>query len=185
VAKRANVYGGSKDPNRGTWCTPKRWAEYVGPFDVDPFSNPRSHIVSSARCMLERGDNGFGSEPEERRVPGRYFTTEHGNCSADENTRVFLQPPYEIVDQVVGHYGHTRFTALLRFDPPVGWFKKLYRLSELVCVISDKRLNFEPPPGLGPKGNNAQPFPHALFYRRAEDATRDVLRRCISWRPRP
>lgn len=179
MAKRANVHGGSKDPNRGKWCTPKRWAGYVGAFDLDPFSNPYSHVVAAAACMLERGDNGFGSERKDKRVRGRYFTTEHGNCTADEDTRVWLQPPYEIADEAVAHYGHTRFVALLRFDPPVGWFRALYKLSELVCVPADKRFAFEPPPGVDP---SSPPIPHVLFYRRAEDVTRDVLRHCISWK---
>jgi hypothetical protein len=37
--KKANVFGatGKKEKERGTWCTPKNWAEAVGPWDLDPF----------------------------------------------------------------------------------------------------------------------------------------------------
>lgn len=173
LKKRANVRGGSKDENRGTWCTPKAWADRVGPWDVDPFSNPRSHIVSAQACMLERGDTGLAIADE----PGTYRCGGEVRHATDE-TRVFIQPPYEIVLEALAHYGHTRFCALLRFDPSTTWFAKLYRLSSLVCVTR-RRIPFEPPPGVKA---SAQPFPHALFYRRAEDATPAVLRACIAWR---
>lgn len=192
--RKANVWGGSRDPNRGKWCTPKRWAEYVGPVDVDPFTNSRSHIEAAVHCMLdERGDNGFGvADP---RLPGQYLARATGAllgkgevprigdvvAVADENTKTWFQPPYDIVDEALAHWGHTRFIALLRWDPPVGWFQWLYRHSELVCAPRDKRLAHEAPPGT----KKSQPaLQHVLFYRRAEDATRDVLRRCFSWRPR-
>lgn len=193
----ANVFGGTKDPNRGKWCTEQRWAEYVGPFDLDAFTNSRSHIVARVHCMLdERGDSGFGVEPEDKRVPGQYLARKttgkplgKGELArkrdtiaiADENTRLWFQPPYEIVEEALDHYAHTRFVALLRWDPPCRWYQRLYKLSELVCSPRDKRMSHESPSGV--KGG-APPLPHVLFYRRAEDATRDVLRRCNSWRPR-
>jgi hypothetical protein len=200
-AKKRSVFGGTKDPNRGTWTTQQRWADYVGKFDVDVFSNPRSKIVADVHCMLERGDDAFGGYEIGDRIAGVYRVTsthrkpigpgeiartkgldvEWGYRNATENTRVWIQPPYEIADEAVDHFGHTRFTALLRFDPPVGWFRRLYRLSELVCVPADKRFFFDPPPGVDP---SSPPIPHVLFYRRAEDVTREVLRHCISWRPR-
>lgn len=175
LKQRTNVRGGSKDENRGTWCTPKAWADRVGPWDVDPFSNPRSHIVSTEACMLERGDNGIAIADE----PGTYRVG--GNVHrAGDASRVFIQPPYEIVLDAIAHYGHTRFCALLRFDPSTKWFAQLYRLSALVCVTR-RRIPFEPPPSVKA---STQPFPHALFYRRVEDATPAVLRACIAWRPR-
>jgi hypothetical protein len=195
----ANVFGGTKDPNRGKWCTEARWAGYVGAFDLDPFTNPRSHIEAAVHCMLERNDNGFGLELGGKRTPGEYvarytsrpelrplgkgeLARRHDVIAvAGENTRVWFQPPYEIVDEALDHYGHTRFVALLRWDPPCRWFQRLYKLSELVCSPRDKRMSHESPSGV--KGG-APPLPHVLFYRRAEDATRDVLRRCNSWRPR-
>ncbi len=197
LKKRTNVHGGSKDENRGTWCTPLAWARRVGAWWVDPFSNPRSHIESDRSCQLERGDNGLVAK-----TPGTYFVNPaHCRCRgagwihvngvdvscdacgehvADESTSVFIQPPYEIVLDAIAHYGHTRFCALLRFDPSTQWFAKLYRLSALVCVTR-RRIKYEPPPGVKA---SAQPYPHALFYRRAEDATPAVLRACIAWRTR-
>jgi hypothetical protein len=176
--RAANLNGGSKDPARGMYCTPKWIADIVGAWDLDPFSNPRSHIVSTERCMLEDGGDGL-LDP---RRPGSYRRSgDHVELVAGANKRVWLQPPYEIVDEALAHYGHTRFCALLRFDPSTNWFQKLYRLTRLVCVPRRKRINFEPPPGVTVSENS---YPHALYYARPEDATEQVLRRCIAWRTR-
>lgn len=178
--KKANVFGasGKKEKDRGTWCTPKNWAEAVGPWDLDPFSNPRSHIVSLLRCMLEDGGDGFGG----RLAKGSYRTggnfSEYGEANA--STRVWVQPPYSIVSDAIEHYAHTRFCFLLRFDTRTKWFKRLYALSGLVCVA--RKMEFEPPPGVK---KSANPFPHALFYRNPEDATAAVLRKsAAAWRTR-
>lgn len=176
LAKRggkANVHGGSGEEARGEWCTSKRTATAIGGFDVDPFSNARSHIVAVHHCILARGDNGLVTERGqvgEYRCNGSYRI-------ARENTRVFLQPPYEIVERAVEHFGHTRFCALLRFDPSTDWFEQLKRRCELICVLR-KREEFEPPPGVIAPGKKAggAPFPHALFYARFEDATEAVFR---------
>jgi len=175
-ARRANLNGGSSDPIRGTYCTPKWIADIVGPWDLDPFSNPRSHIVASESCMLERGDNGLASGR-----PGTYALAGCGLLQAHAETRVWIQPPYEIVDEAITHYGHTKFCALLRFDPSTKWFARLYRIARLICVPRGRRVEFDPPPGVTVTKNS---YPHALFYARPEDATEQVLRRCIAWRTR-
>ncbi len=191
--KRSNVNGGSKEIDRGTWCTPKDWAERVGPWDLDAFSNPRSQIVAETACMLERGDDGLAGprrgeyfvSPQHGReailVPGEQprLPTAGGRKRATVDTRFWGQPPYELVDKALEHYGHTRFCFLLRFDPSTQWFIKLYRLARLVCVPRGKRIQFEPPPGVKASNN---PYPHALYYAREEDATPAVLRACIAWR---
>jgi hypothetical protein len=173
-AKRANVHGGSGDEVRGTWCTPKWLAEALGSFHLDPFSNPRSHINAHEECSLEDNADGFGDG-----VLGSYRV---GILiyQADERTRVFLQPPYSIVLRAFEHYRHTRWVALLRFDPSTKWFRTMYREAALICVPR-RRVNFEPPPGVRSSSNT---IPHALYYRHAEDAPEAVLRSCISWRPR-
>jgi hypothetical protein len=179
--KKANVYGTSRkkttrgDEERGTWCTPKWLAEAVGPFHLDPFSNPRSHIESAYACMLERQDDGLSGP-----MKGQYWTALHGSRFTDDQTRVFLQPPYSVVTRAFEHYHHTRWVALLRFDPSTKWFRAMYREAALICVPR-KRVNFEPPPGVKASSNT---IPHALYYRHAEDVTDAVLRACIAWRPR-
>lgn len=172
MKRRANVNGGSGDPLRGSYCTPKKWADLIGSWGLDPFSNPRSHIVSSRSCQLERGDNGLEpGPPGTYRIGGRVFR-------ATAATRVFIQPPYEIVHEAISHYGHTRFCALLRFDPSTDWFLRLRRLTKLFAVPLAERFEFEPPPGVEASGN---PYPHAFYFANPADATPELLRRCEAW----
>jgi hypothetical protein len=181
-AARPNVKGGSGEIDRGTWCTAKDWAIAVGAWDLDPFSNPRSHILSVTRCMLEDGGDAFGgSEPGAR--PGFYRTgNAHGaqptTGVADDLTRVWIQPPYELVPQAIAHYGHTRFCALLRWSPDVkAWFPELWRRTAVVAHPWCERMEFEAPPGVEKSGD--MPFPHALFYACESDITDAVRARCI------
>lgn len=181
-AARVNVKGGSGDEDRGTWCTAKDWAVAVGAWDLDPFSNPRSHILSAVRCMLEDGGDAFGGgKPGE--TPGLYLTGTSGlqpgrSAVADELTRVWIQPPYELVAAAIAHYGHTRFCALLRWSPDVkAWFPELWRRTAVVAHPWCERMEFEPPPGVDKSGD--MPFPHALFYAHEGDITDAVRARCI------
>lgn len=193
-AGAANVNGGSGETARGAWCTPKKWAERVGEWDLDPFSNPRSHIVSKASCQLERRDNGL-FVPQ---TPGSYWvapgadaTSEHDAVIAAveamergelemsiarSSTRVFIQPPYDIVLEAIAHYGHTRFCALLRFDPSTDWFAALWALTDVVAIPFGERLDFEPPPGIDSSSN---PYPHAFFYASERDVTDEIRKHCI------
>lgn len=183
----ANVYGGSDETVRGTWCTPKDWAEAVGPWDLDPFSNPRSHILSEQRCMLEDGGDGLLSLGVR---PGawRNGATRVIGCAA-ENTRVWIQPPYSLVHEALDHYGHTRWCALLRFDPRTEWFKRITAMCSLIAV--PRKCEFEPPPELAKKTKKgtpkkgANPVPHALYFANAADVTPAVLSKsALAWRTR-
>lgn len=183
---RANVKGGSGEEDRGTWCTSKVWAAAVGPWDLDPFSNPRSHIASVTRCMLEDGGDAFGGGPPGGARPGLYLAgNAHGaqpsSGVADELTRVWIQPPYELVAEAIAHYGHTRFCALLRWSPDVkAWFPQLWERTAVVCHPWCERMEFEPPPGVPSSGD--MPYPHALYYAHEADVTDEVRARCIVWR---
>jgi hypothetical protein len=165
------------EDGRGSWCTPKKYADKVGRFDLDPFSNSRSHINAASTCWLERGDDGLGNGE-----PGSYWQEEYagvGFGKATATTRVWIQPPYDIVLKAIRHYGHTRFTALLRLDPSTQWFEELYKLSEIILVPAGDRIEFDPPPGVKPSSN---PFPHGFFYKRESDVP-DALREvCFEWR---
>lgn len=170
-----NVRGKSGDPNRGQWCTNRVLASAVGTFDLDPFSNARSHIVSDAACWLERGDDGFGDG-----TPGSYRIAGRGLLKAGAATKVWGQPPYSITLRAFRHYAHTRWAFLLRFDPRPEWFDLIYDAAELVCVLRDKGVrDFEPPPGVKQSGST---FPHAIYYRHAADVTDEVLAVSIAWR---
>src|SRR5262245_47299566 len=75
-AAPVNVHGGSRELSRGAWCTPKWLADLIGPVDLDPCSNPRSHIQAAEHWMLELGQNGLLAKPS-------------------SVYRVFINPPYE------------------------------------------------------------------------------------------
>jgi hypothetical protein len=181
-----NGNGGSGDPLRGTYCTPKDWAIAVGSWDLDPFSNPRSHILAADHLSLERGDDGlldlaqpgsFYRAPrtdDEKRVA--QFNRDAFMFVATAGTRVFLQPPYELAAEAIGHYGHTRFCALLRLDPSPEWAETLWPLVKRIAIPFRVRLEFEGPPGIE---TSKSPYPHAFYYTHEEDVTDEIRRRCI------
>ncbi len=172
---------------RGAWCSPPEYTAAAGPFDLDPFTNPRSTLVAKHTCMLERGDDGFGLS--RRDVPGTFYVNPSGcddvgckTCGyriAHDTWKVWIQPPYDIVLEALAHYGHTRFVALLRLDTSTLWFEQLFGLCEVIMVPKRDRLEFVPPPGVEASTN---PFPHGLYYRRAEDVTDAIRALCYEWR---
>ncbi len=170
----ANVAGGSGEVARGPWCTPKALALAVGSWDLDPFSNQRSHVAAAKRCMLEDGGDGFGDGSG----PGSYRVRSRDAEYADATTRVWLQPPYEIVLDVVDHYKHTRFAALLRWAPDTRWFAALWPYVLAVAFPRGERLEFEPPEGVEASSN---PYPHAIYYACQHDITDEIRATCIVW----
>lgn len=189
---------------RGAWCTPRKFADAVGAFDVDPFTNPRSWIRARWTCMLERGDNGLVTGTEPGWFLGReccgaeagsrietaltnktflatreaIFATQNSLRQATAKTRVWIQPDYGFVLEAIRHYGHTRFTALLRLDTSTQWFEELFERTQVIMVPRRERIEFEPPPGVKPSSN---PFPHGLFYARADDVTPEIAALCYEW----
>lgn len=156
-------------PDRDTWVTPYALAMKLGPWDLDPCSNERSHIIAAKTFDLElRGQDGLRLAK-----------------FVSRSTRAFINPPYSrgMVEQFVDAYAHTMFCFLLRFDPSTEWFRKLMLRTELVCVLNE-RINFEPPPGVEPHHKLSNPFPHALFYRRECDVTAAVLAASYVLEPR-
>lgn len=138
-----NPIGGSQDPVRDGACTPKWLADLLPTYDVDPCSNPRSHIRARERVMLERRQDGL-------------------RISAGSAMTVFCNPPYSRgqVIQWVHRYQNTDFTFLLRWDPSTKWFATLWPLC-WGAWFPNLRMNFEPPPGVKFSSN---PFPHALYF---------------------
>lgn len=177
----ANVHGGSGERRRGSYCTPRKWALAVGPWDVDPFSNPRAHIVAADRCMLEDGGDGLVVGE-----PGSYRVGADGPVKiASAETRAWLQPDYArgVVERVVQHYRHTRFCALLRFAPDTAWFEALWpRIA--VIAVPPERIPFETPDGIelanADEGEDrGAPFPHVFYYSDPRDITDEIARTCI------
>jgi hypothetical protein len=171
--KPANVLGGSGEVARGSYCTPAKYAAAVGPWDLDPFSNPRSHIVATVRCMLEDGGDGIADAT----LPGCFRSGREGHVHvAGEQMRVWLQPDYSFVDEAIEHYGHTRFCALLRFDPSTAWFAALWPKTRVIAIPFGERLEFEAPPGIETSSN---PHAHAFFYADENDLTSEMRQFCI------
>lgn len=160
---------GHNPGDRGGWCTPKWLADMIGHWDLDPCSNPRSHVVAGTKYMLERGEDGLAHE-----------NAIHGFLV--DKTRVYINPPYEngSVARWFEAYKHTNWCFLLRFDPSTKWFEPIYRAAEVVAVPLGRRVNFEPPPGVKASSNA---IAHALYYKRAQDVTPAVFAACAWWRP--
>lgn len=150
--------------DRDTWCTPKWITAAIGDFDLDPCANDRSHVSARTCFRLERGEDGLA------RAAG-----------IGRDWRVFINPPYSDVMPWVKAYQHTRFAFLLKFDPSTRWFAELVQHTGLILAPRGTRIQFEPPPGVPPKKAKANQFPHALFYRRADDASAAIRERCYSW----
>jgi hypothetical protein len=162
-----NPVGGSGEvEGRDSACTPAWLAKLIGPVDVDPCSNPRSHIQAVDRVMLENGGDGLFEDAGS----GHYL---HDGMvkHADDCTQTFDNPPYARgqVIRWVRHWYHTDFIFLLRWDPSPEWFFTLLPKCAYVwfpyptdAVSKKKRLEFEPPPGVTFSSN---PFPHALYLR--------------------
>lgn len=156
-------------PDRDTWCTPKDLAEALGKFDLDPCSNPRSHIRAEHSFMLERNENGLDVSAVQKRMNIRTGEAWWSSC-------VFINPPYSDVMPWVEAYKGTRFCFLLKFDPSTKWFAALFECTSFVLFPRGTRIEFEPPPGI--KGDSNQ-FPHALFFAHANDAASAIRALCL------
>lgn len=185
LSRTANVHGGSGETARGAFCTPRKYALAVGSWDLDPFSNPRSHIVAAVRCMLEDGGDGFGDGTPGSYRTGGDVTRVQLEAVAVATTRVWIQPPYErgFIARAVAHYGHTRFCALLRFAPDTEWFALLWPLVRVIAIPRE-RLPFETPDGVRLEDTDegedrGAPFPHVFFYADERDVTDEIRRLCI------
>ena len=149
--------------DRDTWCTPKWIADALGQVDLDPCSNERSHIQAKVKFDLANDVDGLANA-----------------AGIGKSWRVFVNPPYSDVRPWIDAYAHTRFVFLLKFDPSTKWFARLMELTETVLIPKGTRVAFEPPPGVD---GIANPFPHALFFAKAEDVPPELLERCFpQWR---
>lgn len=152
------------EPDRDSWCTPRWLATAIGPWDLDPCANSRSHVAATRRFDLAAGQDGL-----------ELASAQSAAC------RVWINPPYSRgqVERWFAAYRHTAWCFLLRFDPSTAWFAAIYAAAALVAVPVGQRVNFEPPPGVRGSSN---PYPHALFFARESDATPELLRLCVAWR---
>lgn len=125
------------------WCTPKWLAEALGPFDLDPCSNERSHIRAPITCG---GDPERGSRPDGLAFDWGILST-------------FANPPYSKVLpwalKLAAHQGP--WVALVKLDPTTRWWATLMTADPTVAPFR-KRIAFE-----GDKAMTAN-FPSALVY---------------------
>lgn len=163
---KVNPLGGTGDPVRDGWCTPRWFAELIGPVDIDPCSNERSHIQARLRACgpgVPSYADGVPAAPAcglamAPLVPADWLA--FINCGYSRGT----------VIQFVRAYAHVRFQFLLRFDTSTEWFSELFEIANWIAFPRLRRVNFEPPPGV-PESSNA--YPIGLFCR---DLPRKELR---------
>jgi hypothetical protein len=139
-----NPYGGADPDARQHWCTPKWLANLIGPVDLDPCSNERSHIQARIKW-----------QPPRDALAIRTFPT---------GWTIYCNPPYGRgeVERWVASFSRANFLFLLRFDPSTIWFARLMKHRPYVWFPRGRRIAFEPPPGVAASSN---PFPHALFCK--------------------
>ncbi len=151
--------------DRDTWCTPKWITEAIGRFDLDPCSNARSTVQAINTMEIDRGIDGLAHAED-----------------VEPDWRAFINPPYSDVRPWIDAYAHTRFVFLLKLDPSTKWFAELIKHTELILIPRGTRVEFVAPEGVPADKSIANPFPHALFYARAEDATPEIRALCWAWR---
>lgn len=158
------------DPDRDTWTTPRWFTRRLGRVWLDPCSNAFSKVDAERTFRLDRGQDGLElAKHVPRNPPGI----------------VFINPPYSrgMVIKFVSAYAATRFCFLLRFDPSTDWFKLLQKHTGAI-VVPNRRINFDPPPGLVvATDNHNNPFPHAAYFRDLEDVPRGLRDISLVLRP--
>lgn len=108
------------------WCTPRWLTDALGPFDLDPCSNPQSSVQAHTTYSLERGQNGLV-------LPW--------------SGSVFCNPPYSDVmpwaARLSIHDGP--WVALVKLDPTTRWWAQLMRANPIWAPFR-KRIRFEGAP---------------------------------------
>jgi len=137
------------------WCTPADLAHDLGPFNVDPCSNNRSHIHAATRYSVVK--NGLT-------VPwlGSVFV----NCP--------YSAPMPWCTRLVEH--PDAFCALLKLDPTTRWFALLVD-SGATWAPFRARLKFERPDKPPMTAN----FPSVLVWGGGWKPSRAITARL--WRP--
>ena len=105
-SKRVNAASQQPDVSSDSWCTPEWLCDELGEFDLDPCSNPRSHIKSRVALSLENGENGL---------------------TAGWMGSVYVNPPYSNPHpwcvRLASHVGP--WIALVKLDTTTRWWAEL------------------------------------------------------------
>lgn len=130
------------------WVTPKYLCDLLGPFDLDPASNARSHVRAASMCTL---DESIVSASANVFLDG---------LAHPWRGSVFTNFPYSKplpwCVKLAEHDGP--WCALVKLDPTCRWWSTLMSATPQVAPFR-KRLKFE-----GDKAMTAN-FPSALVYR--------------------
>ena len=132
-----------------TWCTPSWLAALLGEFDLDPCSNPHSHVTSTRKLSLEAGNDGLvdpwaGS--------------------------VFVNPPYSNpLPWAQRLLFHTKpWAALVKLDPTTQWWRVL--TDGATWAAFRRRLKFD----RHDKAPLSANFPSALVWGRGWHPSADL-----------
>ncbi len=157
----SNLHGRNADGSGDEYCTPKKYTDALGLWDLDPCSNKRSTVQAIKTFDLELGGED-----------GIVLASK-----VDAKTKTFINPPYSDVMPWVEAYAHVRFCFLLKFDPSTKWFHELIENSELI-LIPKERIAF-----IKVDGEEAQAvaFPHAFYFAKAKDAPKALRDLCFRW----
>lgn len=129
--------------DRDSYCTPKWLTDLLPLVDLDPASNQRSTVRAVDSCSIDRGEDGL-------------LVSWFG--------LVFVNGPFSDLmpwaQKLAAEYRNIRGAGfLVNADPSTAWWKILRRYLPLRFDF-DKRIQFEPPPGVVPSSNSK---PQALL----------------------
>jgi hypothetical protein len=118
------------DGSTDAQCTPRDLALDLGPFDLDPCANPRSHVRALTQYMLERGEDGLS-------LPWR-------------DVSVFCNGPYSNplpwCERLRAHEGP--WCSLWKCDTTTRWFAELMAAGASWAPFRN-RLRYERPGNCG------------------------------------
>ncbi len=150
LASAETPFQASQHPSAGTdsWTTPAWLAAALGPVDLDPCSNERSHIRARRMLQLEPVDLTIPPMPpsldEVMAFERRTRTQQADGLAAPWVGSVFVNPPYSAVGpwaaRLAAHDGP--WIALLKLDPTTRWWATLMAAAPIVAPFR-KRIAFE------------------------------------------
>lgn len=144
------------DDSTDAQCTPRDLADELGAFDLDPCSNPRSHIRALRSYQLERGEDGLA-------LPWAGSVWVNGPYS----------DPLPWCQRLRAH--EAPWASLWKLDTTTEWFRVLM-LSGASWAPFKKRLRYERPNNCG-----SADFSSVLVWRDWEPSDAVLMR---LWEPR-
>lgn len=133
---------------RDTYCTPMWFAELLPEVDLDPATNPRSHIRARRTYMVERRQNGL-------KLPWKGM--------------IWLNPPYsDPVPWALKLYDSyeagtlTDAGLLVNIDSSTMWWRAVTHVCSHMLMLT-RRVAFDAPPGVDLSGSHVAQRPQALL----------------------